>query len=94
VGSCLHTQQAGKYISANAAENKDCKEALGFLQSQLLQPVHAAEPQRCCEHRTGVSDGSEGAGRAAAAPAQVGLTCHQASSSGHDFTSHCILPRK
>lgn len=40
VGSCLHMQQVGKCISANAAENKDCKEASGFLQSQLLQLAH------------------------------------------------------
>lgn len=37
VGSCLPMQQVGKCISANAAEKEDCKGALSFLQSQLLQ---------------------------------------------------------
>lgn len=40
VGSCLPMQQVGKCTSANAADNSDCKEALSFLQSQLLQPAH------------------------------------------------------
>lgn len=54
VGSCLPMQQVGKCISANAAEKEDCKGALSFLQSQLLQLPELVQGQ----DRTGVHDRS------------------------------------
>lgn len=92
VGSCLYMQQVGKCSSANAAENKDCREALGFLQSQLLQLAHCPcswAPELGWGH-----DRSEWQEPGSRQGSPNGLTCHRASSSSYDFRSHGVLPRK
>lgn len=45
MSSCLPMQQVGKCISASAAENKDYKEVLSFLQSQLMQLLDLVQGQ-------------------------------------------------